>query len=332
MRKDKRSHIKIEQRFQKKIRRNRIIHAIAGLTLAIILYKYVYQDIKLSSFIQELSSISDGHSIVLLLTAVLLMPLNWLLESKKWQVSLLGIIDLPVGKAFLYVFQGISLGIITPGRIGEYGGRVVYLPQEAQAAGAVGVFRCSLAQNLMNVGIGIWGFIILSPSLTSISELNNSLVYVLGIAILMVISIAYIYVPWLVNKLSRFSRWIPSQLASQSNRVTLKANIRIILYSLLRYVVYCVQYILILLAFGIEITPIYYIAGVALIFAIQSLLPLTPLLQFTIRGSIAVFVFGAIAQQEASLVLSSYAMWLLNLLIPAIFGVSTFLFMRTRTD
>lgn len=246
-----------------------------------------------------------------------------------------GIIDLPLDKAFVYVFQGISLGIVTPGRIGEYGGRVVYLPSEAQAAGAIGVFRCSLAQNLMNVGIGIWGFIVLSPNIAVMSEFNTAMVSALGVVILIAILVAYTYVPWLVAKISSVSymrKWIPSQLASQTSRLPLDANIRIIVFSFLRYTVYALQFILILLAFGIEIAPIYYLAGVALIFAIQSILPLTPLLQFTIRGSIAVFVFGAIAPQEASLVLSSYAMWLLNLLIPAIFGVSTFLFLKRHTQ
>jgi len=259
------------------------------------------------------------------------MPLNWLLESLKWQSSLRGIVKLTIGKAFLYVFQGISLGIVTPGRIGEYGGRVIYLPRESQISGALGVFRCSLAQNLMNIGIGIWGFLVLAPTITGFADINDILIYAFGSAVLIAISIAYIQLPWLVSKVVRISfikKCIPSQLESQTNRLTFEANIRIVIFSLLRYAVYAAQYILILLAFGIEIQPIQYLAGVALIFAIQSLLPLTPLLQFTIRGSIAVFVFASITQQEASLVLSSYAMWLLNLLVPAIFGVGSLLLMK----
>ena len=187
----------------------------------------------------------------------------------------------------------------------------------------------------MNIGIGIWGYLILSPTLTGFADINDVLIYAFGSAVLIAIFVAYMQLPWLVGKLVRISfikKWIPSQLESQTNRLTFEANIRIVIFSLLRYAVYAAQYILILLAFGIEIQPIQYLAGVALIFAIQSLLPLTPLLQFTIRGSIAVFVFASITQQEASLVLSSYAMWLLNLLVPAIFGVSSLLLMKVSNQ
>src|SRR3954463_14477474 len=59
--------------------------------------------------------------------ALALMPGNWGLEARKWQVLLKPLERLTFFTSFKAILSGVAFSINTPNRIGEYGGRIVYV-------------------------------------------------------------------------------------------------------------------------------------------------------------------------------------------------------------
>ena len=68
--------------------------------------------------------------IYLLIIAIALMPLNLLLEAKKWHLLAGSAQPLTYRQALSSYFAGIAVSLVTPNRIGEYPGRLLYLKRK----------------------------------------------------------------------------------------------------------------------------------------------------------------------------------------------------------
>src|SRR5690606_10757729 len=88
-----------------------------------------------------------GDLIVLTLSTVLLMMLlNWFLEALKWKYLCAGVSPIGTWRAVESVFCGLTWAVFTPNRIGEYGGRVMFLLPRRRIRGAVAMRVGALAQ------------------------------------------------------------------------------------------------------------------------------------------------------------------------------------------
>ena len=65
-----------------------------------------------------------------LLLAVLLMPFNWALETEKWRQLTSNFEPISFGKAYKAIFAGVLFSVFTPNRVGEYGGRILWVRPE----------------------------------------------------------------------------------------------------------------------------------------------------------------------------------------------------------
>jgi len=81
--------------------------------------------------------------------AVVLMPLNWVLESVKWTYLLPEVAKMSWKNGVMQVLKGITLGIITPGRLGDYGGRLIHMEKPHHMHALAATFAGSLAQNII---------------------------------------------------------------------------------------------------------------------------------------------------------------------------------------
>ena len=79
-----------------------------------------------------------------LLLALLLLPINYLLEAVKWRQLLRHAIRPGISSAVGHVLVGQASGFITPNRLGDYAGRVLgFAPeQRLEAAIATLAARC----------------------------------------------------------------------------------------------------------------------------------------------------------------------------------------------
>ncbi|MBK9737214.1 MAG: hypothetical protein IPO92_20605 [Saprospiraceae bacterium] len=97
----------------------------------------------------------QSWNIVYLGICFVLMPINWYLESVKWQTLMSPHTQVPLLRALKTVFAGISLGIVTPARVGEYGGRLLLSDPDYKTEVISATLLGSIAQNLCNVMGGL---------------------------------------------------------------------------------------------------------------------------------------------------------------------------------
>jgi len=266
-----------------------------------------------------------------LLLAFFLMPINWICESGKWKYLISKIWKISWKQSITMVLQGTSLGIITPGRIGEYGGRVIQLPTESRTFGVFSTFISSLSQNTINILGGIIALLIMDVKYAEviISQKTASWIMLLGLVFIVIVYFGSNRIFHFFSSISFFEKRLKKKTFQRFFPLwNTQGKIVVLIQSFLRYAVYCLQYFFLLRAFGIEAGSSDLIIGIALIFAIQTLLPLTPLLQFTIRGSIALTILGAYSGKTEVILAVSYTMWLINLLFPGIIGAISLYFVK----
>ena len=72
-------------------------------------------------------AMADTMQYVCLVLAVCLMPAQLLIESRKWQTMLVGLVNVSLGDAWWQVIYGNIAAFITPYRLGEYPARLLQM-------------------------------------------------------------------------------------------------------------------------------------------------------------------------------------------------------------
>src|SRR3546814_10415128 len=96
------------------------------------------------------------RTIWLLVITGLLMLVNWGTEVFKWKYLVRKIEWVSLWKSTESLLAGLTLAIFTPNRVGEYGGRILYLERGNRVKGAfamwVGAFSQMLVTNVIGAG------------------------------------------------------------------------------------------------------------------------------------------------------------------------------------
>ncbi|MBR4265633.1 MAG: flippase-like domain-containing protein [Bacteroidales bacterium] len=275
----------------------------------------------------------DSNKIVIsylpLITAILLVPLNWYLESAKWKTSLLPIQKISTREAINGVLKGIPPSIFTPNRIGEAIGRPSVLNPENRISGALATAYCGLSQMpiMMFCGtISCLYFKICNINLQEANFLVSNWFIITGFTISIVVLLVYWFPKYTIPfvKKSQTSKGILSKLQFFCKYDT-KQKSQIILLSLIRYIVYSTQNYLAIRAFGIDINYLEGLMSVFLIYAMMSFIPRPALAELGVRCSATVIVLKKYTEDFTSPTISSIFLWTINLLIPAIYGVTLYI-------
>jgi len=262
----------------------------------------------------------EQHSVVwTLVLIVVLMLVNWLLEVVKWQYLASKLERISFWQAFQSVFCGLTWAIFTPNRIGEYGGRVLFLQPQHRAKGAVAM------------GVGLFAQLVLTSVAGSLSIawfickfLSTPLTVQFGVWLLAIIYaggfvILYFNVKWidlLVGKIKFLKRIKPffEVLEHYSMR-----ELRIVLLnSLARFVIFTSQYIILMKLTLPELPLLSMVLMIFILFFVQAALP-------TLDSFVASNLYSYITTQEIAVMAIVSCIWFVNLILPAIFG-SIFVF------
>jgi len=260
------------------------------------------------------------------LLCLILMPFNWLLEARKWQLLVKSFYSLDFKSALRGILSGLSIGIITPQRIGEYGGRILVLPSKYNWEGVSSTFLCSIAQNMVNVVLGLLGAIIFLQN--HVLEFDQR--YLINVTIGGFVFLVILY--FLGTNLDKVKE-VLSNLGLKKilkpildrlrylKAVPVQTKMAVLNWSLLRYIIYVLQYVMILYFFGIEIDWLTGVTGVSLIYLLQTGIPLPPLIGIAARGEIALFIWGQFDNNSLGILSASYMLWIINLIIPSLLGL-----------
>jgi uncharacterized membrane protein YbhN (UPF0104 family) len=253
----------------------------------------------------------------LLFLAILLMPLNWLLEGVKWQLMLrkLGA-GIPFAKMIYSLLTGVSASLFTPNRTGNFIGRIIWLPSRIRIEASVLTIFGNSAQWLAAMMFGLVGFFLYNE--VSIPELaiwiRISLMVIAGIIVVL-----YVFPYWLPRKLASFFWKKSLEHAAHVLERNHGLKWQLLGLSLLRHVVFSFQYVFILSAFALPLSLDLFFA----VWTIYFLMTLAPSMAFgklLVRENVAIYVLGAMIPNAAIILSCSLILWFINLSLPALLG------------
>lgn len=263
--------------------------------------------------------ISHGY----LWMAILWMPFNWGVESIKWKLALQPICNVSYVNSIKSILSGVSIGFITPARVGDYGGRMIHLPSEARIPSIVVTFYTSIIQNSVHIFAGlILSYSFLLEYWNDIIPKNYTFIIVL---LFLTFGLIFLFnFPKIILKLLTFIK--TSKFSEIQNHLvylksfTLLFTLKLFLLSILRYSIYLLQYVLIMKSLGVDLTFLELISGIALIYILQSGIPLPPMISFLGRTEIAILVWSQFHVTAYIALIASILLWFINLVVPAITG------------
>ncbi len=266
----------------------------------------------------------EKGNILFFLFCILLMPLNWLLESYKWKILVNPFERMSLSRSFKGVLSGISVAILTPNRIGEYGGRMLLVEAINNWKAVISTLISSYAQNIWNIGFGL----IAAMFFLATNDILEGYLYFSGVALSILLLFALLLIYFEIELATKvLNRWRKNKYISKAlnHLILLEKYDRIILSkvllgSFLRYFTYFFQYYFILRFFGLDVGFLEGFMGIGTIFLIQTSIPLPPIFGFFARGQIALLVWNNPDYNELSILGASYALWVINLIIPSILG------------
>ena len=95
---------------------------------------------------------------------------------------------------------------------------------------------------------------------------------------------------------------------------------KILILSAARYVVFVVQYMLLLSVFEVNIASIDAIALLTVMFLVLSIVPSIALAELGFRGKVSIQLLGLLSSNTVGIVATAAGIWVINLIIPAIAG------------
>ena len=274
-----------------------------------------------NAFLLELSS-PNLHFLYLVLV---LMPLNWTLEALKWKLLLNHQTQISLWTLFKGVLGGITVAMFTPNRMGEHGGRILFVESKDNWPAFVSGIVGSFSQMLVLISFGILGLVYFA---THFLQWEWYLLYgFLGMSVSFILMLYYFY--FRVDHFFLIAKQLPGvqylkpyakylHLLKSFPTSTLLMAIGL---STLRYLTYTFQYYLMLRFFGLSVPFFPALAGIASIFLFQTSVPLPPVIGLVARGELAIFIWNNFAANEISILGASFALFVINLSIPALLGL-----------
>ena len=258
------------------------------------------------------------------LAALLLVCINWGLETAKWKVLIRDLEQQSWSRAFKAVLSGVFVSFFTPNRAGEFVGRVIYVHQKKIEASVL-TLAGSLAQNICTLLFGGLAALIFFT--------ENTLDSLVALGFFIPFSVATLFFYFNLDRLVvilRYlglkRRWLKYFLPVR--HLETSRLLSVLCLSALRYLVFSLQFILVFRAFNLPVGFGEAITGVGVMFLVQSILPSIALLEFTSRGLAIHYAFDIAPSYELLLLLSSYTVWLINVFLPGFIGAVLFQFNR----
>jgi Lysylphosphatidylglycerol synthase TM region len=263
-----------------------------------------------------------------LAAVVFLMLVNWGIEAFKWKLSVQGIQPISFGKAFKAILSGVSFSVTTPNRMGEYVGRVMYMDEGNRLRTISLTMVSSISQLIITLLMGCIGLMVLLPALKKsdmIAGIDSSLwlqVIIYGtVAVLVILTLFYFRLGLITRLFEKFSgsqRYIYLVKALEDVHATLL--VRLLLLSLLRFTVFCIQYYLLFRLFNVGIDWWQSFWSVSIAFLVLAIIPSFAIAELGIRGRINLKILGLFSVNHLGITIATVSVWLINLVIPAVIG------------
>jgi uncharacterized membrane protein YbhN (UPF0104 family) len=256
-----------------------------------------------------------------------LMFINWGIEAAKWRRLISPLEQFSFLKAVKSVLAGCSITMLTPNRIGEYGGRIMYVEEEHRLKAISLTILGSISQLTITMFMGTAGLLYLKffseneHLLTSLPWVFNNGVWFVSLVVTVILLLVYFKVHFCIQLISRIK--ILKGVIKYIDVVDIfsgKQLLRILFLSFFRYMVFILQYVLLLQVMGVNIPLLLCFWLLTIFYLTMVLLPTVGFIELPVRATASVKLLSLFSGNILGIQAATFGIWLINLVIPAIIG------------
>jgi hypothetical protein len=296
------------------------------------IYRQIIKQPQLEESWLRIQQSFQSYKIIYLILSLLFIAVNWGIEAWKWMISVRTFYPVKFLHAFKAVLSGVSFSVTMPNRVGEYLGRIMYLPEGNRLKTISVTLVGSFAQLLVTIIVGTVGLIVLKPYLVKqFPDLKigyQFIVYGLGIMVFIML-LVYFNVAGTVNL---FNKWIKNRkyvyLVEALQKFHTRLLIQMLLLSFLRYLIFITQYILVFYFFEVNVAADTIATVMSVVFLAMAVIPSIALIEVWLRGEISIKLMGLFSVNTLGIGFTSVTVWFINLILPAIAGSLLLLSLR----
>ncbi|WP_254640099.1 lysylphosphatidylglycerol synthase domain-containing protein [Chitinophaga sp. GbtcB8] len=265
---------------------------------------------------------------VALTLVFILMLFNWGLEARKWQLLVRSLEEVSFLRAFSAVLSGVSLSINTPNRIGEYGGRMLYMSNQNKLKSIAATMIGGLSQLIVTIIFGLTGLIYYInnfPLIKANAYFSPNFWEKILLGVLMLIGALTIILYFRLQIVIAIFEKIPvlrkAKVFIQIITRYTSADLQyLLLLSACRYVIFSAQYLILLDTFGVDMLWWQGFLLNAVIYLVMALVPTIAVVELGLRGKVSIYFLGLLSNNTAAIIAATVGIWLINLLLPAVLG------------
>lgn len=263
-----------------------------------------------------------GTSSYFWISLLVLMVLNWTLESWKWRTLLEHIEPISIAQAFKSVLTGLALGMLLPSGTGDVAGRIINLKKKTEGIGA-GIVS-GIVQTIVTLSFGYVGLVFIVQKFCLNNTLESYLVLVMP-TLGLVASILF----WYSKKLKLIQHKRIQQVLTAIFSLSKKQWVRLFAIGMIRHLVFISQFALLFNWAGVKLPFTDTLAVINSVFLAKTIIPaLNFVSDLGVRELSAIYFMRHYTVDVNQVITATFSLWLLNIGIPVLIGSIWILFTR----
>ncbi len=311
-----------------KIFLNYFVGPLLGVWLFYSLYKQVKSQPHLHDSLLLIKHAPFGEQAFAFWLVIILAFVNWGIEARKWQVLMNNLEPLSYWVALKGVLSGVSLSLNTPNRIGEYGGRMLYVKEGNKLKSVSLSIAGSICQLTITFLMGCGGLIFLlnTAHTTEIGVIGLSFFWLRTLLLLSVFATLILLVflfrlSWLIkifDKIPAISKYV--EYIRVLDEFTPALMTRLLSLSFFRYLVFVFQYVLLLHVFKVEVGWQQGFWLISILHLVMAIVPTFAIADLGIRGKFSIELLSLYSINTVGIIGTTFGIWFINLFMPAFAG------------
>lgn len=250
----------------------------------------------------------------------LLMLLNWSLEAHKWKYLIRKTENISFLTSIKATLAGLSFGLLTPNRLGNFVGKVLYLQPQNRIEGSLYAMYGNMAQMISTFLFGSFCFVL---TYENYYPNINLIMAALPLVFTILLTLLFLFPDRI--QLSFLNKVFSGSFLNSINGLqNFQGKTNVLFFALIRHLVFTMQYLLVL-SYAPNFSFWEVFMTVQMIFFLTTMIPGLIFGKMMVRGPVAVFVLGTIGISTSFALNAVLFIWMINIALPSLFGSFLFL-------
>ncbi len=304
---------------------NWLLGPVLFVIISYSLYRQVVQQPDLEQRWAQIKTSWQSWQFILVIA---MMFFNWGIEAAKWKLLVQHMQPISFFTAYKSVLAGCSVTMLTPNRIGEYGGRMLFVQHQHRIKAISLTITGSISQLLITMIMGCLGLAFLrffshnnDNALSVLPHFWGDVLIYFSVVCTLLLFLFYIRLGWLVRlmeKLPALNKLV--RHISVLDDFTGKQLLRLMGLSLLRYLVFVLQYVLLLQVMQVGIGYALSFWLITVFYLVMAVAPTIGFLELPVRVKASLQLMQLFSTNTLGIQTAALAIWLINLVLPAVMG------------